>query len=93
MATKRAWPVILSCLLLCLSLSLSRVDGNSEQPDEHDNPAESTGEAEGHPSDNKVENDFGIVEEDAGVLVLTTKNFHKVITENAIILVEFYAPW
>ena len=91
MATKTAWAVILSCLLL--SLSLSRGDEDSEQPHEDNNPAESTGAAEGKPSDNKGEDDSGKVEEDAGVLVLTTKNFHKVIAENAIILVEFYAPW
>lgn len=91
MATKTAWAVILSCLLL--SLSLSRGDEDSEQPHEDNNPAESTGDAEGKPSDNKGEDDSGKVEEDAGVLVLTTKNFHKVIAENAIILVEFYAPW
>lgn len=91
MATKTAWAVILSCLLL--SLSLSRGNEDSEQPHEDNNPAESTGDAEGKPFDNKGEDDSGKVEEDAGVLVLTTKNFHKVIAENAIILVEFYAPW
>ena len=91
MATKTAWAVILSCLLL--SLCLSRGNEDSEQPHEDNNPAESTGDAEGKPSDNKGEDDSGKVEEDAGVLVLRTKNFHKVIAENAIILVEFYAPW
>ena len=91
MATKTAWTVILSCLLL--SLSLSQGDGDSEQPYEDNNPLESTGEAQGQPSDNEGEDDSGKVEEEAGVLVLTTKNFHKVIAKNAIILVEFYAPW
>ncbi len=33
------------------------------------------------------------IEEENGVLVLTSKNFDKALEDNEHVLVEFYAPW
>lgn len=33
------------------------------------------------------------VKEEDDVLILTKKNFDKVVKENDVVLVEFYAPW
>jgi len=35
----------------------------------------------------------GEIEEEEGVLVLGQENFDKAISENSMVLVEFYAPW
>lgn len=34
-----------------------------------------------------------VAPEDSAVVKLTTKNFHKFIKENPLVLAEFFAPW
>ena len=44
---------------------------------------------EGAPAEDVAEE----ITEDAGVLVLTDKNFDSAVNDKDIISVEFYAPW
>jgi len=75
-----AWHFVLLLVVLFSSYSLCEDASTEEKPQ-----AEEVKEAE---STEDV-----VIEEDGGVLILTEKNFDKVLKENSIILVEFYAPW
>ena len=97
--TKSTKMFLLRALLLALVISTLRCEeGKKEEaPEESQKEADATEQSQvddkGEETSTEEEGTEEDVKEDNGVLILTTKNFDKVVNDKDIILIEFYAPW